>query len=261
MIHKLHHDPRQCFLGRRAVKKDPRTFRLAKYISPTVLPRAPLACDWAKGVGDFGGVMLNDREGCCTASGAGHAEMILNAQAGHPVTIPDQAVQGMYVAVTGQEGSAFDPKTGDNDNGCNELDVLKYWRNTGIGGHQIDAFASVEPAAHDLLQAGLWLFGGLYVGVALPISAQNQDVWHTTGSLTGPNRPGSWGGHCVWLTADDADGFTCITWGQEKRLTWQWWDAYGEEAYVVLSRDWLTAQNVAPSSFNFDQLQTDLSAL
>ena len=50
----------------------------------------------------------------------------------------------------------------------------------------------------------IWLFGGAYIGVELPISAQTQDVWDVPANLTPDDEPGSWGGHAVYLVGYEA---------------------------------------------------------
>ena len=100
--------------------------------------------------------------------------------------------------------------------------------------------------------------GGLYLGVQLPQTAQSQDVWDWTGSLTGPARPGSWGGHAVDVVRYDADGVTVVTWGALKRVTWSFWDRYVDECYCIISTDFL-AQGKAPNGFELAALQADLA--
>ena len=74
-----------------------------------------------------------------------------------------------------------DPLTGEE--GAIELDVLRYWRKRGIGGHRIGAYAAVGTHDHELTRTAAWLFGGLYIGLALPLTAQSQETWDWTGSL------------------------------------------------------------------------------
>jgi hypothetical protein len=142
------------------------------------------------------------------------------------------------------------------------LDVLKYWRNTGIAGHKILAFAAPEPGNKDHIRAALDLFGGLYVGLDLPISAQNQMVWSVPPyGPRGPGAPGSWGGHCVVLEAYDSQGLTVISWGQKKRMTWGFFMVYCDESFAVLSQDWVKPGFRSPEGFALAQLQADLQAI
>jgi hypothetical protein len=126
----------------------------------------------------------------------------------------------------------------------------------GLSDRQIPAIASplstaaaappiAAPPDHPLPQvaAAIWLFGGCYIGLELPLSAQDQDLWDVValrsetreaarGELSGgdslhaadgnpasdfpvaaaggedlaasdPSQPGSWGGHAVYLVGYD----------------------------------------------------------
>jgi hypothetical protein len=120
----------------------------------------------------------------------------------------------------------------------------------------------VEPGNHLHVRQASTLFGGIYIGLELPVTAQDQDVWAVpAGGAKGPGAPGSWGGHAVNVVGYDAHGLTVITWGAKKRMTWAFWDAYCEEAYALLSRDFIRASGKAPSGFSLAQLQKDLAAL
>ena len=92
----------------------------------------------------------------------------------------------------------------------------------------------------------------------LALSAQKQDVWTVT---KGPNaQVGSWGGHCVCAVAFDSKTITVVTWGQLKKMTWQFWNEYCDEAYAVLSNDWFNGGK-DPSGFDVNALNADLKLL
>lgn len=239
-------------LGRLPAKHDTRTLRLARYIS---IPVAPGDCDWTKPVEDWQ-MFANDTVGDCTCATAGHMVQSWTANATQKAPVSAADVLAMYSAITG-----YDPADPDSDQGAYCLDVLKYWRSVGLAGHRIGAFVAVDPDKRHEVRAGLWLFGGLYLGLDLPVSAQDQDVWDVV-SLTGDGAPGSWGGHAVPVLAYAADdaGLTIITWGGEKRITWAFLEAYCSEAYAILSQDFLS-KGVAPNGFDLAALQADLAAL
>ena len=44
-------------------------------------------------------------------------------------------------------------------------------------------------------------------------------------------------------------------------MTWDFWTTYTDENYAVLSRDWIERSGQAPSTFNLQRLQADLSHL
>ncbi|HWZ75935.1 MAG TPA: hypothetical protein VNX87_05325, partial [Candidatus Sulfotelmatobacter sp.] len=72
---------------------------------------------------------------------------------------------------------------------------------------------------------------------------------------------GSWGGHAIPVVAYDSRGVTCVTWGALQSMTWSFWEAYCEEAYAILSNDYLTKKKQTPQGFNLQQLQADLQDL
>jgi len=91
---------------------------------------------------------------------------------------------------------------------------------------------------------------------------QNHQPWSVPpGGATGDGKPGSWGGHAVPVVAYDARGLTVVTWGALQTMTWTFWEAYCEEAYAIISNDYLTAQKETPAGFNLAQLQEDLKDL
>jgi len=73
--------------------------------------------------------------------------------------------------------SGYDPATGANDNGAVELDVLNQWRQVGIGGHKIGAFVAVSPSDAREVKEAIYLFGGVYIGISLPLAWQGQSAW------------------------------------------------------------------------------------
>ncbi len=176
----------------------------------------------------------NDRIGDCTTAAAGHMIEAWSAAAtGRAVEVTEQAVLKAFDAV-----KVVDPDTGEE--GAVELDVLKLWRDTGIGGHAIGAFAALEPSDHDLVRAAAYLFGGVYIGIELPLRAQTQRIWDWAGGDEGRDAPGSWGGHAVDIVRYDESGLTAVTWGMLQELTWSFWDHYCDEAYCIISADFLS---------------------
>lgn len=201
-------------------------------------------------------MMLNDRIGDCSCAGAGHAIQQWTTYAGDPLVPTDEQVEAAYSAISG-----YAPEDPSTDTGCVLLDVLKYWRKTGVAARRIDAFASLEPRNHHDVMDAIYLFGNAYLGVALPISAQEQTVWTVpAGGATGDGAPGSWGGHCIIVVEYDPRGLTCVTWGATKRMSWSFFDAYCDEAYAVMSHDWLKG-GYNPEHFDAAALQADLAAL
>jgi len=240
-------------LGRKAIKTDTRTLMLGNYLTPA-LPPPPLAADWTKGIASWG-MMMNDTLGDCTIAGVGHAVQVWTANTGGIATVPDPTIESYYEKWDGYV--AGNPNT---DSGGVELDVLTDWRQQGFAGHALIGFADPQPASLVQIQQSIALFGGVYIGLSLPITAQTQDVWDVVPKGGAKAKPGSWGGHCVFVPRYDQNGFTCITWGQLKTMTVAFWKKYCDEAHTLLSQDWFTAMG-SPNGFNLDQLQADLNAI
>ncbi len=139
--------------------------------------------------------------------------------------------------------------------------MLNYWRKKGIAGHKILAFAALDPRNIEHVKQSVYLFGGTYIGVQLPLSAQAQDIWDvpSTGP-TGDGEPGSWGGHAVCVVAYNATGLWVVTWGKLQFMTWAFWHTYCDEAYAVFSTDML-AKGKSPAGFDLPQLQADLAEI
>ena len=243
-------DHSQMKLGRKAVKTDSRTLKLARYLTPE-LPPAPASVDWTTKVSSFG-QMLNNTLGDCTIAGCGHAIQVWSANSYKQITVPDSVILSAY-----EQWDGYNPADPSTDQGGIEIDVLKNWKQKGLGGHKLLAFADPNVKNLEEVKQAINLFGGVYIGVALPLSAQNQDVWDFASGSEGES--GSWGGHCVFVAAYDADTLTCITWGQTKKMTNAFWNAYVDESHALLSPDWINAKS--PNGFNLQQLQTDLSAI
>ncbi len=242
-------------LGKRAPRIDPRTFKVERYLAIT-FPKAPPTKDWYSAVPSWP-MMLNDQLGDCTCAAAGHMVGQWTQYAdSSEVIIPNTAILSAYEAVSG-----YIPGQPQTDNGAVMLDVLNYLRQTGIGGHNIEAFASVPLQHFNLIRTSISMLGSVYLGIQLPLSAQGASTWEVPPEgPTGDGSPGSWGGHCVPIVGYDQDWWYVVTWGQIMKMKSTFLIDYADEAYVCLSPDWYATGN-APSGFNLAQLQTDLSSL
>ena len=79
---------------------------------------------------------------------------------------------------------------------------------------------------------------------------------------TGRGEPGAWGGHVVNAVAYDDQGCTgVLSWGILQRMTWQFYKTYCDEAYAVLSPDWLDGNDTAPNRLDPEALRTELSII
>ncbi|HVC09909.1 MAG TPA: hypothetical protein VNH15_08230 [Elusimicrobiota bacterium] len=247
-------------LGRKRWVPDPRTLHFKKYAKD--VPSAPGQADFTGPVTKLG-MMLNDKIGDCAVAAPGHAVQVWTANAGKEKTIPDSAILKVYEAPS---VGNYNPNDPNSDQGANIIDVLKYWRKNGIGGDKLGAFLFVSPTNLEMFKKAVWLFGGGDLGINLPISAQKQvaqGLWDVPPEgTTGDGAPGSWGGHSVAVAGFDSQGVTIVTWGQFLKMTWAFFQAYCEESWAIVSKDFLNGKGVTPNNgFDWATLTADLKAL
>jgi hypothetical protein len=239
-------------LGKKAARQDSRTIAYGNY--RTTLATPPQQAHWGHGL-PFA-MLANDQYGDCVEAGYAHMVQIWGDRAGKTFVPDNTEVLGAYTAITG-----FNPNDPNTDQGTDILTAVGYWKSTGLGGQQISAYASVSPLDRTQVSEAIAWYGGLYIGVQLPKSAQSQvgTEWTVT---TGPDAAaGSWGGHCVPLCGYDQNTLWCVTWGALQPMTWEFLSTYCDEAFVLLAQEWVAASGVSPSNLAWGQLMADLANL
>jgi hypothetical protein len=164
-------------------------------------------------------------------------------------TIPDAAVEALY-----GEWAGYDPKNPSTDMGDTEVNVLNRWRQLGFYGHPLLGYVDPDPGDFLHVKQSIYLFGGLYIGLQLPMVAQDQEIWDFT-----KNDGGNWCGHAVWVPRYTPEFLTCITWRYTKDMTWDFFKHYCDESHTLLSLNWIKSTGFSPSSFDFARLQAGLS--
>jgi len=217
------------------------------------LPTTPPVVDWVSQVSNWP-MYGNDRWGDCVFAMIGHAIEATTAYGhGSAVSVSDQDVLAAYSAVTGFDPAAGPPGQNPTDQGTIIQDALSYWRRVGIGGHRIAAFAQVDVHNPAEVNRALWLFGHLMLGVNLPNAAfaqfDRREAWHLVA-----DDGGIAGGHAVNLGYDANAGFKVVTWARVQPFSAVWWGRYVEEAWVVISPEWLTAAGMNPAGIGLSAL-------
>jgi hypothetical protein len=244
-------------LGKHPPRFDKRTLLLGNYLKKE-LTAPPPSVDYSKSVTSWP-MFGNDRLDDCTIAAAGHMIEEWTALSGVQRTLPESAIEDAYNYFA----------KGNADAGANMLDVLKHWRKTGIGGDKIHAFAQIEPKNNLQLQNSTYLFGNCYIGLALPNFAVVPGThfvdtpWTVPASgPVGDAAPNSKNGHCVPAVAYDPQNIWVVTWGKLKPMSWQFYTTYVDEAYAVLSLDWINKKlKTAPQGLNLQALEADLKAV
>jgi hypothetical protein len=245
-------------LGKQPAKYTSRSRFLTDFVDRSKLPEPPAGWSWLAGRVQQWPLYLNDRLGDCVIASAAHMiELWTAVQLGRPVGVTDPDVLLAYEAVGG-----YRPEDPTTDRGCVMSEALDYWVGRGIGGHRIFGSTVVPMGDRKLIKTALVLFGGLYIGLQLPKTAQGQigATWEVPpGGLQGAGARGSWGGHCVNLVSYDAHNLCCVTWGRLQLMSWNFFSGYCDEAHAVLSQaDWIGNHAVSPSGFNLAALQVAL---
>lgn len=208
--------------------------------------------------------------GDCTCAAFGHEIQGWTAYASHgtygaEVTVPAKSVLDMYVAVTGAEGAAYDPQTGENDNGCDPGDVLSYMKSTGMADstgkvHTVAGYAAFgDPTDEELLAQVLNTFGTVYVAINFPDSAMTQFDNGQPWSYDASSQIE--GGHMICLQRRAVGGvgtLKYITWGQVQPTERGFQKAYAADAFAVVTSDWLSVNGTTVEGLNLTQLLGDM---
>lgn len=221
----------------------------------------PATADWYSHVPAWP-VDYNDTIGDCTIAAAMHLEQAWSMYA-TPDTPANPTLSDCltaYEAVSGyRPADPSNPTTNSTDVGAIVLNVLDYWETTGICGATISGWAPLDVTDHNQIKLAIATFGGIYVGLRLPITAQTSGlVWDVAAGPAGV--PGSWGLHAVSVLGYDASGVTVISWGEVIKMTWAAWDAWIDEAYAIVSPLFVNASGVDPLGLTLAQLIADLPA-
>jgi hypothetical protein len=171
----------------------------------------------------------NDALGDCVIAGRAHQTLRFeDIEQGSVLMIKDADVTKEYFK-----------QTGGADNGLVVLDSLKLWQakgwKVGSKNYKIRAFASIDFKNHTQVKQAIFSDVGIGLGVQLPTAAQAQiqtgQPWSVT---TGPDaKPGSWGGHYVFVPGYTKLGPVCVTWGRKQQMSWDWLSKYCDEAYAI----------------------------
>jgi len=245
-------------LGKHRPVHDDRTLRFSNYVTPA-LPAPPDSVAYYQKVPTWP-MYYNDQYGDCTCAAAGHMIQNWTANAATEISPPDPTVLKFYEHFVGTPPPA--------DAGCDMLSVLKYWRKAGLGRHKVQAFTALKLQDQSQAQSAIDLLGGIYLGVELPdFAVQAGADWLTIpwavppGGPVGNAAPNPQNGHCIPAVGYDAEQLWIVTWGSLKSMSWDFYNAYADESYTIVSNDFLGATGNSPGGFDLAALEQDLAQL
>jgi hypothetical protein len=222
------HSHRVFKLGKAEAKRDGRNLKMAVLLRAAA--RAPEAYDFDTAHPGIPTPMFaNDVYGDCVIAGRAHQTLRFeDIEQGSRLMITDKDVTKEYFR-----------ETGGRDTGLVVLDSLKRWRKDGwkVGRHTywIQAFAEIDPIDHAEMRQSIFADVGVGIGVNLPLTARDQvqagQPWRVESGARA--KPGTWGGHYVYVCGYNRMGPVCVTWGRKQQMTWDWFDKYCDEAYAL----------------------------
>lgn len=241
-------------LGRIKSAYDPRLLKLGSYIAVDKLPIPP-----ARNIiehTDGWPMLANNQFNCCTSAAAGHMVHHWTAANQNGIFLTDADIIKAHAQLTGDH--LMEP--------VSMLTALKFWRKTGIGNHRIHSFMSAGHARADMLRGVIFLFGAAYLGLDLPnfTMAGTPDQilatpWEIPSNIAPQDAaPNESNGHCVAAVGYDEQFIYVVTWGTLKSMSWDFFLRYTDEAYAVLSADWVQQNKQSPSGFDLTTLERDL---
>ena len=220
-------------LGKARAKRDKRNFMFAALLRAPVTVPDEYDFD-LKHRGIPTPMFANDTYGDCVIAGRAHQTLRFELiEQGSNIPITDKDVLREYLK-----------ETGGPDTGLIVLDSLKLWRKVGwpVGTatkkrvYRIKAFTELNRANHGQVKQAVYLDIGIGLGLSLPVSAQDQvqsgKPWDVVSGPSG--KPGSWGGHYVFVSGYTTKGPVCVTWGRKQQMTWAFFDTYCDEAYAMI---------------------------
>lgn len=226
------------------------------------LPSVPLTddVDRASAVPSWP-MYLNDSLGDCTIAGIGHFYGALS-QYGHgsEALFADTEIQAVYSRVGGYVPG--DPST---DNGCVMGQVLADQKATGITDtagkvHKVAGYAGFgNPHDLNLLGQVLEVFGTVYVGC---------NVQQQMEQAFADGQPWTWvpgdeiiGGHAICLQRRLGSGnapLEYVTWGALQPATTAFQAYAVEEAWAVVTEDWVRTNGTTVEGLDLQQLLSDM---
>jgi hypothetical protein len=218
----------------------------------------PASCSYTGQLSGYLGAMLNDSLGDCAEAAYGHALQVWSAASGKPeLTEPNSAIEALY------ETQGYVPGNPSTDNGT-VLQVLLARLVKGpvpVSIPKLLAFIEIDPTIPADIDRATYECGLVYIGFNVPAFMEGLenpgDVW--SNGAGGSTR--IVGGHCVVSPGYHPGVRDIISWGYRYTMTNGFWSSYVDEAYALISEEWVEATGRTPLGMTVAQLEAQMAAI
>ena len=230
------------FMDRNAMRNGhPTSNRLGLFAA--TMPTVTLPVDWTKANTLSFPYDGNDQYGDCMYAAACHGDNTFTGNVGTESVFDEATLIKDYLALSG------------GDNGLDEGMILGEWRKGLASTPAACIFDSVDvdPNNANLMQAAIYLFGGVQFQLSVPMRWISN--FATGCDWDAPAIPDPMAGHGICFNGVDATGrYKLQTWG-----TWAWITTAGvadcdPSAFAVATLRWFNAQGYAPNGLHYTQL-------
>lgn len=197
--------------------------------------------------------------GDCVEAGKAHALLTANYYISGGQKVPEapaNAVVEQYCAYQGCTTAELFSDPSQWDNGEDVTNSLLGWTEEEEHGVKLAFTAPVDVNSKTDIMNGIFLGGGLLIGIQLPQSAEEQfpNKWEWD-----PSSP-ILGGHCVWLTGYAEDYVALVTWGQLIQCSWEFLLEAIDEAHTLVLPQSIAA-GTGPTGLQIAKWESDLNDL
>jgi hypothetical protein len=232
------------------------------------LPPIPDSADYGAKLPADVGMLMNDSLGDCTCAGVLHAIQTWTANAGTIAPVTDANALVLYEAWAGYNPGAPRATDGTNptDAGADEQTILTDWATEGFyltAGGPVDrlaAFVELDPRNQGDVRRAIYTGAVVYIGFNVPKSLENTDPAPFSWDVV-PGQTQSVGGHCVILNSYTLSDFGLVSWGLKYRMTNAFFSTFCDEAYALVSTDWIAAGGATPLGMSLADLEKQMGAL
>lgn len=208
-----------------------------------VAPPVKLPIDWTKSNALSFPYDGNDRYGDCMYAAACHGDNTFTGNIGTESVFDEAVLIKDYLALSG------------GDNGLDEGMIIGEWKKGIASNTQARIFdcVDIDPTNAPLMQAAIYLFGGVQFTLAVP------DHWIDTFSTgcvwDAPAVADQANGHGIMFNGVDAAGrYKLQTWGTWAWITQAGVDVCDPSAFAVATMRWFNSQGYAPNGLHYTEL-------